>query len=207
MFLYENRYEERKVTEFATIEGMRKLIMWNIISLDGHFEGEKPWDLDFHQLVWGEELDAYSHAQLDAADMLVFGANTYTGMAAYWPNAGGEEAKIAEKMNAIPKVVCSSTLESAEWNNTSIVRDALAEIPALKQGGDGTMLVFGSGILSRSLMNAGLFDEYRLVIAPVILGAGRRLFTEALDHLGLTLIEARPLTTGGVLLRYVPVKK
>ncbi len=186
---------------------MRKLIMWNVITLDGCFEGEKPWDLSFHELVWGKELEAFSHEQLASADLLIFGENTYTGMAAYWSNAVGDtaEGKTAERMNAIRKVVCSPSLERADWNNTIIVRDAVAEIPALKQEGDGNMLVFGSGILSESLMKANLFDEYRLVVAPVFLGKGRRLFTDGLDEQQLKLLEARPLSSGGVLLRYAPV--
>lgn len=186
---------------------MRKLIMWNVISLDGCFEGEKPWDLSFHELVWGKELEDFGDEQLASADMLVFGENTYKGMAGYWSNveARSTEARTAEKMNAIRKVVCSPTLENADWNNTTIVRDAVAEIPKLKQEGDGNMLVFGSGILSESLMNADLFDEYRFVVAPVFLGKGRRLFNESLDYKKLELLETRRLSSGGVILRYAPV--
>lgn len=185
---------------------MRKLIMWNVISLDGYFEGEKPWDLSFHQLVWGKELEDFSHEQLASADLLIFGKNTYIGMAGYWSKIEGDttEGETAKSMNAIRKVVCSSTLEHADWNNTTIVRDAVTEIPTLKQEGDGTMFVFGSGILSESLMKAHLFDEYRLVVAPVFLGKGRRLFTDGLDEQRLTLLEARTLSSGGILLRYTP---
>jgi len=181
---------------------MRKLIMWNVVSLDGCFEGEKPWDLDFHELVWGKEIEDFGDEQLESADMIVFGENTYKGMAEYWSKA---EGKTAEKMNAIRKIVCSPTLENADWNNTTIVRDAVVEIPKLKQEGDGVMFVFGSGILSESLMNENLFDEYRLVVAPVILGRGRRLFTEKVNYQKLTLLEAHPLKTGGVILRYAPM--
>lgn len=176
--------------------------MWNAITLDGYFEGEKPWDLDFHELVWGKELENYGDEQLASADMLVFGANTYKGMAEHWSKAKG---KTAERMNTIRKIVCSPTLERADWDNTAIVRDAVAEIPKLKQEGDGNMFVFGSAILSESLMNANLFDELRLVIVPVLLGKGRHLFTQVMDYQNLKLLEAHPLTTGGVILRYAPV--
>lgn len=181
--------------------------MWNIISLDGCFEGEKSWDLSFHELVWGKELEDFGHEQLASADMLIFGKNTYKGMAEYWSKIKGDaaEAKTAQSMNAIRKIVCSPTLESADWNNTTIVRDAVAEIPMLKQAGDGNMFVFGSGILSQSLMNANLFDEYRLVVAPAFLGKGRHLFNNGLDYQRLKLLEARPLSTGGVMLWYTPV--
>jgi len=176
--------------------------MWNVISVDGYFEGEKPWDLDFHQDAWGPELEAYSIEQLGTADMLVFGRKTYEGMADYWANA--KDQPEAEPMNKIQKIVCSNTLTSADWNNTTIVKDALAEIPALKQQGDGNMFVFGSGILSESLMKANLFDEYRLCVAPVFLGNGRRLFSEGLPYQKLQLLQERRLQTGGVILMYTP---
>ena len=185
---------------------MRKLIMWNLITLDGYFEGEKNWDLSFHELVWGKELEELSLTQLKSADMLVFGATTYKGMADYWTKAEGE-IEIAKFMNEIQKVVCSSTLKTADWNNTIIVKDAVAEIPKLKQQGNGNMFVFGSGILVDSLMKENLFDEYQLCIAPVFLGKGRRLFNQGLKYQQLKLLETKPLSTGGVILRYVSDKK
>ena len=181
---------------------MRKLIMWNLISLDGCFEGKKPWDLDFHELVWGKELEDLSLEQLKSAEMIIYGANTYRGMADYWSKAEGEAGDIVEYMNKIRKVVCSRTLTTASWENTMIAKDALAEIPKLKRQGDGNMFVFGSGILSNSLTRANLFDEYRLCIAPVFLGSGRPLFGEGGPLKRLKLREARPLQTGGVVLRY-----
>ncbi|HEY9481207.1 MAG TPA: dihydrofolate reductase family protein [Candidatus Paceibacterota bacterium] len=186
---------------------MRKLIMWNVVSLDGYFEGEKNWDLNFHSLVWGKELEDFSIEQLKTADMLVFGEVTYKGMADYWSKAEGEDTVTAGYMNSIRKIVCSPTLEKAEWNNTTIVRDAVLEIPKLKQEGNGNMFVFGSSILSESLMNAGLFDEYRLVIVPVFLGKGRHLFKSGLKYQKLTLLETKPLSTGGVILTYAPASK
>lgn len=178
--------------------------MWNVISLDGYFQGKKAWDLDFHQTVWGKELEDYSIEQLETADMLVFGRNTYEGMATYWAT---EEGKVSEYMNKVQKIVCSTTLKAADWNNSLVVKDALAEIPKLKQAGDGNMFVFGSGNLSASLMKAGLFDEYRFCIAPVFLGNGKRLFGEDLPYQKLDLLKKRPLKTGGVILIYAPVSK
>lgn len=173
--------------------------MWNLISLDGYFEGGKAWDLDFHELVWGEDLESLSIEQLKSADMIVYGEKTYRGMAEYWSKAEGE---IAEHMNNIRKVVCSTKLKTADWNNTIIVKDAVSEIPLLKQAGDGNMFVFGSAILSDSLIKANLFDEYRLCVSPVLLGKGRRLFNEGLPYKNLKLFDVRPLLTGGVILRY-----
>jgi dihydrofolate reductase len=183
---------------------MRKLIMWNVISLDGYFEGEKAWDLDFHDLAWGKELEELSIEQLKSADMIIYGEKTYKGMADYWSTAKGE---IAEYMNKVPKVVCSPTLKTADWNNTVVVKDAVTQMPKLKKEGEGNMFVFGSGILSESLMKANLFDEYRLCVVPVFLGKGRRLFNEGLPYQKLELLEARPLQTGGVILRYATVSK
>lgn len=175
--------------------------MWNVITLDGYFEGWKSWDLSFHELVWGKELEDFSIEQLKSADMLVFGEATYKGMAEYWTKTEGE---IAKYMNEIHKIVCSSTLKTAEWNNTTIVKDAVAEIPKLKRQGDGNMFVFGSGNLAESLMKVDLFDEFRLCIAPVFLGKGKLLFNQGIPHKKLTLLEARPLVTGGIILRYAP---
>jgi dihydrofolate reductase len=174
--------------------------MWNVITLDGYFEGNKPWDLDFHQLVWGDELERFSIEQLDLAGGLIFGANTYKGMAEYWQKE--KEGEVGERMNRIKKYVCSTTLDKADWNNTTIIKDAKAELPKLKKEEDGNLFVFGSGILSGSLTKAGLFDEYRLCIAPVILGKGKRLFPEGLPYTELSLLETKPLKSGGVVLKY-----
>jgi dihydrofolate reductase len=179
---------------------MRKLIMWNVVTLDGYFEGEKAWDLDFHQLVWGEELERFSVEQLDEADGLVFGEKTYEGMADYWQKE--QEGEVGERMNRIKKYACSPTLEKVDWNNTTIIKDAAIEIPKLKKEGDGNLLVFGSGELSVSLIKADLYDEYRLCVAPVILGKGRRLFAKGLPYTKLSLLEAKSLKSGGVILRY-----
>ncbi len=184
---------------------MRKLIMWNVVSLDGCFEGEKPWDLSFHELVWGPELEALSIAQLEEASMLVFGENTYKGMAEYWVKAGGTDEAVASRMNSIAKIVCSKTMEKAEWNNTTIARDAVSEIRRLKEEEGGPLFVFGSGILAESLMNAGLFDEIRLCVAPTVLGKGRHLFTDTNRKSNFTLLETRSLPNGGVILRYEAV--
>jgi dihydrofolate reductase len=111
---------------------------------------------------------------------------------------------VADRVNSMKKYVCSSTMETADWNNTEILRDAIAQITALKNSGDGNLFVFGSGKLCNSLIKAGLFDEYRLCIAPMILGNGRQLFEEGLPTQSLSLLESKTLATGGVILRYTP---
>ena len=179
---------------------MRKLIMWNVITLDGYFEGAKPWDLDFHQLVWGEELERFSTEQLDSAAALIFGKNTYVGMADYWAKETGE---IGDRMNSIQKYVCSKELKTADWQNTTILKDAEQDVAKLKaEAGEGDLYVFGSGTLSDPLIKAGLFDEYRLCVAPVILGKGKRLFAEGLPYSELALLKTQTLHNGGVVLWY-----
>jgi dihydrofolate reductase len=181
---------------------MSRLIMWNLITLDGFFEGSGKWDLDWDELVWGEELESISIEQLRSADRLLFGRVTYEGMAAYWPTAEGE---VAALMNEIPKVVFSRTLRQVTWENASLVSDdAAGAVSRLKLAGYGESLVFGSGDLSATLMRYGLFDEYRLVVVPVVLGSGRTLFGRELDRLHLRLLESRPLASGAVILRYLP---
>jgi dihydrofolate reductase len=179
---------------------MRKLIMWNIISLDGYFEGNQNWDLPFHNVVWGQELEALSIEQLHSADYLVFGRVTYEGMAAHWTKAEGE---IADLMNKIPKIVFSKTLESADWNNTILIKEnASAEIKKIKEQGGRDMYVFGSAHLSETFVNDNLFDEYRIGIAPVILGSGRPLFRQGVSSKNLSLVSTQQLLTGCVVLKY-----
>lgn len=178
---------------------MKKLVMWNVITVDGYFQGVEPWDLNFHTSVYGDELERFSIEQLDSAEAVIYGGVTYQGMASYWKN---ETGPVADRVNSMKKYVCSESLVSADWNNTEILKDAVADIKQLKTAGEGNLFVFGSGKLSNSLIKAGLFDEYRLCIAPMILGKGRQLFEEGLPTEKLSLLESRVLTTGGVLNRY-----
>jgi dihydrofolate reductase len=182
---------------------MRKIIMWNMVTLDGYFEGNAKWDIDFHSTGWGEELEQLSTEQLEAADMLLFGHTTYEGMAGFWPSQTGD---VADLMNAIPKVVFSHSLEQATWNNTRIARDAQAEVGRLRQEDGKDIYVFGSADLSASLTQAGLFDEYRIGVNPILLGSGNPLFKPMSTSLKLKLLEARPLNSGCVILRYAPLK-
>ena len=152
--------------------------MWNIITLDGYFEGEKNWELPFHELVWDPEMERFCLDQLASTSYLLFGRVTFEGMAEYWKTAGGE---IADYMNGLPKIVCSRTLHSADWNNSILVKENVAnEIASLKAKSDKDIYVFGSAILSETLVRENLIDEYRICIAPAIAGKGRHLFEEGL---------------------------
>lgn len=181
---------------------MRKLIMWNMVTLDGFFEGAQPWDIDFHNAGWGPELQRFSNEQMGAADLLLFGRRTYQGMAQYWSTATGETA---ERMNSIQKVVFSRTLSSADWANSRLVStDAADEVARLKQEPGKDILVFGSADLCASLTAAGLIDEYRLGLNPIALGEGNPLFKPGTGPAKMRLLETRPLQTGCVLLFYAP---
>ncbi len=183
---------------------MRKVIMWNMVTLDGFFEGPKPWDIDWHEAVWGEELEQFSLEQSKEMDLLLFGRRTYEGMAAYWSNATGE---IADFMNTMPKVVFSRTLETAGWNNSRLVRgDAHEEVRKLKQQPGKHIFIFGSADLCATLTEHRLIDEYRLGLTPVVLGDGNSLFKASPERLNLKLLEARPLRSGAVILRYAPAE-
>jgi len=189
---------------------MRKLIMWNVMTLDGYFEGKQNWDLSFHNLVWGKELEKISIKQLNSADYLVFGRVTYEGMAAYWTKSEVEtdEQEVAKLMNSIPKLVFSKTLKTAEWNNTTIISDnASEEIQKLKEQGENDIYVFGSANLSETFINDNLFDEYRICIAPIILGSGRPLFRQGITSKNLSLVSTQQLLTGGVVVKYSNIKK
>ncbi|MDP1677818.1 MAG: dihydrofolate reductase family protein [Bacteroidota bacterium] len=180
---------------------MGKIVMWNLMTLDGYFEGTKKWDLDFHNIVWGDELEQLSIEQLSQCNSLVFGRVTYEGMAAYWTTATGE-VKVADFMNKIPKIVFSKTLNKADWNNTRLVKDNIEEeVAKLKQSGKDSY-IFGSADFSATLMKLGLIDEYRICVVPVILGGGTPLFKANPEQLKLQLLNTQVLKNGGVILRY-----
>jgi dihydrofolate reductase len=179
---------------------MRKVIMWNLVTLDGFFEGPKSWDIGWHEYVWGDELERISLEQAKSIGMLLFGRVTYQGMAGFWQSQKGE---IADFMNEVPKVVFSRTLPKAEWNNSRLVKDkAEQEVIRLKKQPGKDLFIFGSADLSSAFTRAGLIDEYRLCVAPVVLGSGNPLFKASPDQLRMKLLEARPLKSGGVILRY-----
>lgn len=126
-------------------------------------------------------------------------------MAAHWTTAKGE---IAELMNKIPKLVFSKTLKSTGWNNTTLIKEnASAEIMKLKEQDGGDIYVFGSANLSETFVNDNLFDEYRIGIAPIILGGGRPLFRQGISSKNLTLVSTQQLMTGGVILKYRSILK
>jgi dihydrofolate reductase len=179
---------------------MGKVVVWNLVTLDGCFEGPEPWDLGFHELAWGPELRALSLEFGAKAEALVFGRKTYEGMAAYWPDAD-EESAIKDYMNALPKLVASRTLTDPAWNNSRATADIAGELRALKARSEKPSYIFGSGELVGSLLPTGLIDEIKLAVVPVILGRGRRLFGEG-ERVPLVLRSAQPVANGTVILDY-----
>ena len=178
---------------------MGKLIMWNMMTLDGLFEGPQPWDLGWHDYAWGDELKRFSLEQGREMEGLVFGRRTYEGMAAHWPSAKGETA---EFMNAVPKYVFSRTLERAEWANSTLLKEDAGEAVArLKEQPGKDLFVLGSADLSATLTRHGLFDEYRLGLVSITLGEGSPLFKEPVR---LQLLQSQPLGDRCLLLRYQP---
>lgn len=178
---------------------MSELIVWNLVTLDGYFEGAQPWDLSFHDKAWGPELEALSEEFGRKAEALVFGRKTYEGMASYWKTA--EPSTISAYMNALPKLVASRTLTEPDWNNTTITADIGREIEWLKTSSTRNVYVFGSAELTHSLLEQGLVDEIILCVVPVLLGQGTLLFKPGTPR-GLALVESRSLQNGGVILRY-----
>lgn len=179
---------------------MRRLIAWNMMTLDGYFEGPAPWDLGFHEAVWGDELEAFSLKQGQEIGTLLFGRRTYEGMASHWKTATGA---VADMMNSLEKAVATRTLETADWNNTCLLEgDAVDAVKGLKAETGKDIYVFGSADLLASLITAGLVDEYRVCVVPVVLGAGNPLFKSQDEAIRMRLTSARLLKTGGVILTY-----
>lgn len=172
------------------------------MSLDGSFEGSEKWDLAFHNTAWGDELRAFSLAQAEEVGTLMFGRVTYEGMVAHWSK---ETGPIADFMNGVEKVVASRTLKKAGWNNSRLLGGELpGAVEKLKRQPGKDIYVFGSADLVAALLRHELVDEYRLCIAPVVLGKGNPLFKPFDGALSMMLTKATPLKTGAVILQYEP---
>lgn len=186
---------------------MRKIYVFDMITLDGLFEGQDH-ELDWHNV--DEEFNEFAINQLDETDLLLFGRVTYQMMAGYWPTPGAikNDPVVAGKMNSMAKIVFSKTLEKADWNNTELVqKNAPEEVLKLKQHPGKDIAILGSSDLVVSLMPHGVIDEYRLMINPVVLGTGKPLFQGINDRVDLKLLKARTFRSGNVLLYYMPQKK
>jgi dihydrofolate reductase len=185
---------------------MRKVVVTEYVTLDGVFEdpggGEGTrhggWSFQF----WGEEAMKYKFEELFASDALLLGRVTYEGFAKAWPTMkdGGE---FADRMNSIPKYIVSTTLQELTWQNSHLIQRNIAEeVGKLKQQEGQDILVAGSGELVQTLIQHDLIDEYRLMVHPVVLGDGKRLFKDGSGKTVLKLVETKPFSSGTVVLFY-----
>ncbi|MGH3086874.1 MAG: dihydrofolate reductase family protein [Rubrobacteraceae bacterium] len=180
---------------------MRKVVVSEFVSLDGVME--KPdWSLQ----LTGEEQQSYKLDELSASDALLLGRATYEELAESWPHESEQYGGYTDMMNSYPKHVVSTTFEEPlEWNARLIKGDELAEeVSRLKQEPGKDILVYGSGDLVDTLMKHNLVDEYRLMVFPIVVGSGKRLFEDGGDLKRLELVDSKTFGTGVVVLTYEP---
>ncbi len=186
---------------------MGRIVVTEFISLDGVIE-DPGGSEDYKYGGWsfeisrGDEGDQFKLDETMQAEALLLGRRTYEGFAAAWPSREGE---FADKFNNMPKYVVSSTLKDPEWTNTTVLGDDLAaEVSRLRQELDGDIVVHGSAQLVQALVDQGLVDELRLMVFPVVLGAGKRLFGETSDKRPLRLSDSKIVGDGVAILTYEP---
>ncbi|MGI8562915.1 MAG: dihydrofolate reductase family protein [Candidatus Dormibacter sp.] len=185
----------------------RRIFSFMVATLDGYYEGP---NRDFDWPVVDEEFNEFALQQLNEVDTILFGRVTYSLMAQWWPTDAAKEADpvVASKMNGLPKIVVSRTLEQADWANTRLVKDDVAdELARLKRQPGKDMVIMGSSNLTVSLLGMGIVDELRVMVNPVILGGGQSLFRTATERIGVKLRKARSFRSGNVLLHYQPMRK
>ncbi len=184
---------------------MRKIVVSEFVSLDGVVEdpggSEKSKHGGWTWGYWNDEIGKFKLDEILATGALLLGRVTYQGFAAAWPSMKDEQG-FADRMNNLPKHVVSTTLEKLDWNNSRQIKGNIVdEVSKMKQQPGQDILIFGSGGLVRELMQHDLIDEYRLLVYPVVLGRGKRLFGDEINKT-LKLAETKPFSSGVVLLRY-----
>lgn len=184
---------------------MRKVIMFNRISMDGFFAG--PNGESHEWFIQDQQVDKAAHEMMEP-DTVLFGRVTYQLFEGHWPkmakdpNAPKEAKATADELNKMNKLVFSKTLKEVHWENTRLISGNLAEeVKKLKQSEGGDIVIFGSGTIVQQLTDERLIDEYLFVLTPVILGEGKSFF-EDVEKLGLNLLETRNFKTGNVMLHY-----
>jgi len=178
---------------------MRNIVVTTFLSLDGIME-EPAWTFKY----WNDEIAQFKGEESSASDALLLGRVTYQGFAAAWPQSKDEGA---DYFNSVRKYVVSTTLDKAEWNNSTLIKDNIvAEITKLKQQDGQDIAVHGSATLVQTLMQHDLVDRYRLLVYPVVLGKGKRLFQEGTTAT-LKLVETQAFTSGVVALCYQSEQK
>jgi dihydrofolate reductase len=190
---------------------MRKVVVSEYVTLDGVMEdpggGEKSEHGGWSFRFWSDEVAKYKFDELFASDALLLGRVTYQGFAAAWP-AMTDEQGFADRMNGIPKYVVSSTLDTVAWNNSRLIKDSIPEqVAKLKEEPGQDILIAGSRALVQILMQHDLIDEFRLLVHPVVLGGGKRLFGDGGGTKVLKLVDSKTFSSGVVALSYQPAAK
>jgi len=181
---------------------MRKVIFFNLTSLDGYFEGPDR-DINWHNA--DEEFNEFAIQQTGEFGALLFGRVTYELMVSYWPTeaAKRDDPTIAGLMNRLPKFVFSKTLENVEWENTKLVKDNfVGEVLKLKQQPGNDIAIFGSSDLAVTFIEHNLIDEFRIIVNPIVLGEGKPILQGIKTQLKLKLLKTRTFKSGNVLLYY-----
>jgi dihydrofolate reductase len=185
---------------------MQKLSVFNLVTLDGYISGEGG-DISWHRV--DEEFQKYAEKNSNSGNTLLFGRTTYELLGSYWdsPDALKNDPIIAQGMNRSPKIVFSRTLKKADWANTRLVKgDLLGAVRKLKKQSGKGLTILGSGSIIAQLAQAGLIDDYQLLLIPVILGKGRTMFEGVEGKPMLQLNSTRTFRNGNVLLCYEPTK-
>jgi len=178
---------------------MRKIVAGLFMSLDGVVESPEKWHFPYFNDEMGEAVGA----QMATSDTMLLGRVTYEEFAGYWPSSSDD---IAEFMNGTPKVVVSTTLGEPEWANSTVIdSDVAAELARLKEQPGKDISITGSPTLVRSLLRDGLLDELRLLVHPIVVGSGKRLFPDGVGRVPLALVDAKTFSTGVLALTYRPV--
>jgi len=168
-------------------------------SLDGFIEGPNK-ELDWH--AWDDEMEKYADDLLSTVDAILLGRVAYQLLASYWPSSTDT---IASKMNNLPKIVFSKTLEKVEWKNSRLVKENIAEeMSKMKQQPGKDLVLFGGAGIASTFIKLGLIDEYRIIVNPVVLGRGNPLFKGLKDKLNLKLLKTKTYSSGNVILYYQP---
>ena len=182
---------------------MRKIVAGLFISLDGVVEAPETWHFPYFNDEMGEAVTA----QMAAADTMLLGRRTYEDFASFWPNQGSD-VPMADQMNGTPKLVASTTLTSVDWQNSTLIIGTVAEeLTRLKQQPGGEISITGSPTLVRSLLRDGVLDELRLLMHPIVVGHGKRLFPDGEPTTPLELVDSKTFSTGVLYLTYRPVAK
>jgi len=180
---------------------VRKVTAGLFMSLDGVTESPEKWQLPY----FSDEMGEVVGAAMAAADALLLGRTTYQEFASYWPGVSSEDQPFADYMNNTPKYVVSTTLEEVEWNNSTLIKGNVAEeITKLKRQPGENIGITGSTTLVQSLLRADLLDELVLMVHPVVVGSGKRLFGEGGDPKVLKLVDSKMFSTGVIYLTYQP---